>query len=290
MAKLRNLAACGCNRLQEASELDEQEARIDTRLLLQAALGDVSHAWLIAHGDDSVQDEVRERFEALLAERIAGRPIAHILGKREFFGREFQVSPATLIPRPDTELLVEAALERMPLNERLQVLDLGTGTGAIAITLGLERPQSEILALDFSEAALAIAEANVQQLQARNVSLQHSHWYQALLASSPAQQFDLIVSNPPYIESADAHLQRGDLRFEPLSALASGIDGLEDIRLIAVGAAAFLKPSGWLLLEHGYQQGPAVQAILEQHGLQQISTLHDLAGHPRVTLGQLSAS
>lgn len=290
MAKLRNLAACGCNRLQEASELDEQEARIDTRLLLQAALGGVSHAWLIAHGDDSVQDEVRERFEALLAERIAGRPIAHILGKREFFGREFQVSPATLIPRPDTELLVEAALERMPLNERLQVLDLGTGTGAIAITLGLERPQSEILALDFSEAALAIAEANVQQLQARNVSLQHSHWYQALLALSPAQQFDLIVSNPPYIEAADAHLQRGDLRFEPLSALASGVDGLEDIREIAAGAAAFLKPSGWLLLEHGYQQGPAVQAILQQHGLQQISTLHDLAGHPRVTLGQLSAS
>ena len=286
MAKLRNLAACGCNRLQEASELDEQEARIDTRLLLQAALGDVSHAWLIAHGDDSVQDEVRERFEALLAERIHGHPIAHILGKREFFGREFQVSPATLIPRADTELLVEAALERIPLNEPRQILDLGTGTGAIAITLGLERPQSSVVAVDFSEAALAIAQANALQLQAHNVSLQHSHWYQALAG----RQFDLIVSNPPYIESADEHLQRGDLRFEPLSALASGIDGLEDIRLIAAGAAAFLKASGWLLLEHGYQQGQSVQAILQQHGLQQISTLHDLAGHPRVTLGQISAS
>lgn len=281
MAKLRNLAACGCNRLLQASELDEQEARVDTRLLLQSALGDASHAWLIAHGDDAVPEAVRERFEHLLAQRIAGLPIAHILGKREFFGREFQVSAATLIPRPDTELLVEAALERIPRHQPLDILDLGTGTGAIAITLGLERPLSKVVAVDFSAAALATAQANALHLQASNVSLQHSDWYQALVG----RQFDLIVSNPPYIESDDLHLQRGDLRFEPMSALASGIDGLDDIRSIAAGATDMLKPAGWLLLEHGYQQGPAVQAILLQHGFQQVSTLHDLAGHPRVTLG-----
>lgn len=281
MAKLRNLAARGCNRLLQASELDEQEARIDTRLLLQSALGDVNHAWLISHGDDAVPDAVRERFETLLAERIAGRPIAHILGKREFYGREFQVSPATLIPRSDTELLVEAALERIPLDQPRHILDLGTGTGAIAITLGLERPLSQVVAVDFSLAALEVAQANAVRLQASNVSLQHSDWYQALAG----RQFDLIVSNPPYIESDDAHLQRGDLRFEPMSALASGMDGLDDIRVITAGAVDMLKPAGWLLLEHGYQQGPAVQAILQQHGFQQINTLHDLAGHPRVTLG-----
>lgn len=281
MAKLRNLAACGCNRLQQASALDEQEARIDTRLLLQAALGDVSHAWLIAHSDDPVADAVRERFETLLAQRVAGHPIAHILGKREFFGREFQVSPATLIPRPDTELLVEAALQRIPHHQSLDILDLGTGTGAIAITLGLERPLCNIVAVDFSAAALETAKANALRLQASNVSLQCSDWYQAL----SGRQFDLIVSNPPYIESADPHLQRGDLRFEPMSALASGADGLHDIRVITAGAADRLKPAGSLLLEHGYQQGPAVQAILRQHGFQQVSTLHDLAGHPRVTLG-----
>ncbi|MCB5190691.1 peptide chain release factor N(5)-glutamine methyltransferase [Methylobacillus arboreus] len=282
MAKLKNLAACASNRLQQASELPGNEARIEVRTLLQHSLGGVSHAWLIAHGDDPVTDELRARFENLLARRIHGEPIAHILGKREFFGREFLVTPATLIPRPDTEILVETALAKILPDQPYGILDMGTGTGAIGITLGLERPRSRVMLLDFSVAALNVARDNIQLLAAHNVRAILSDWFAAV----QGQRFDLIVSNPPYIEAADPHLRQGDLRFEPVTALASGEDGLDDIRRIAAQAALHLAPSGWLMFEHGYNQGSAVRSILQRHAFKNIYTQQDLAGHDRVTLGQ----
>ncbi|SNR61644.1 [protein release factor]-glutamine N5-methyltransferase [Methylobacillus rhizosphaerae] len=284
MAKLKNLAACATQRLQQASQLEAAEARIEVRVLLQHALGDVNHAWLIAHGDNPVTVPLRASFESLLARRISGEPIAHILGRREFFGRDFMVTPATLIPRPDTEILIETALEKIPTNQACRILDLGTGTGAIGITLALERPLSEVVIVDFSHNALATAKENARHLAAANVTALHSNWYSAV----QGLRFDIIVSNPPYIESADPHLQQGDLRFEPITALASGTDGLDDIRTISARAAGHLTPGGWLMLEHGYQQGAVVRHILQQHGFINISTVIDLAGHERVTLGRLA--
>ena len=283
MAKLQNLAACASKRLQQANQLEPAEARIEIRTLLCHALGNVNHAWLIAHGDDPVTDTQRQSFENLLARRIAGEPIAYILGQREFFGREYKVSPATLIPRPDTEILIETALKKIPDNQPCRILDLGTGTGAIGITLALERPHSEVVIVDFSDEALAVAKENIRQLAASNVTALHSHWYSAV----QGQRFNIIVSNPPYIETGDPHLQQGDLRFEPITALASGSDGLDDIRTISSQAAEHLNPSGWLLLEHGYQQGAAVHNILHQHGFINIRIVTDLAGHERVTLGNI---
>ena len=286
MAKLKNLMSCAANRLQAAGGLAHAEVRIEIRALMQHSLGGVNHAWLIAHGDDPVTDALRATFEQLLARRIRGEPIAHILGKREFYGREFLVTPDTLIPRPDSETLVEAALDSMPYDQACKILDMGTGTGAIGITLALERPHAQVTILDYSEAALAIARENAQQLSAHNVQALHSDWFSAL----QGQRFDLIVSNPPYIEAADPHLQEGDLRFEPLTALASGADGLDDIRRIVAQAADHLLANGWLIIEHGYHQGSAVRAIFTSHHLTEVHTVQDLAGHDRVTLGQLASA
>ncbi|MCB5185991.1 peptide chain release factor N(5)-glutamine methyltransferase [Methylobacillus gramineus] len=282
MAKIRNLAACALNRLQETSELELPEARIEVRTLLRHALGDVSSAWLIAHGEDAIEDDMRQRFESLLARRMQGEPVAHILGQREFYGRDFTVTPDTLIPRPDTETLVEAALEKIPQAKEFQVLDLGTGSGAIAISIALERPHANVIAVDRSLPALTLAHHNGTRLQAHNLSFVESDWFSAL----DHQSFDLIVSNPPYIEQDDIHLQQGDLRFEPYSALASGADGLDDIRQISASAHQHLQPQGWLMLEHGYNQASQVTEILQQHQYQHIETIADLAGHGRVTIGQ----
>lgn len=284
MAKLKSLISCAANRLQQASGLGQTEARIEIRALMQHSLGGVNHAWLIAHGDDTVTDALRVRFESLLARRIQGEPVAHILGRREFYGRDFAVTPDTLIPRPDTEILVETALDRIPPDQACEILDMGTGTGAIGITLALERPHAKVTILDYSEAALAIARENARQLSAHNVAALHSDWFSAV----QGQRFNLIVSNPPYIETADPHLQQGDLRFEPITALASGMDGLDDIRRIVAHAPMHLKPSGWLIIEHGYNQGEAVRSIFSGHYFANVHTLQDLAGHDRVTLGQLT--
>ncbi|GAB7564318.1 peptide chain release factor N(5)-glutamine methyltransferase [Methylobacillus methanolivorans] len=283
MAKLKNLMSCAANRLHEASGLELAEVRIEIRSLMQHSLGGVNHAWLIAHGDDMVTDELRSSFESLLARRIQGEPVAHILGHREFYGRSFMVTPDTLIPRPDTEILVEAALDRIRPDQQASVLDMGTGTGAIGITLALERPLTQVTILDNSEAALAVANTNTQQLSAHNVTALHSDWFNAVAS----QRFDLIVSNPPYIEAADRHLQQGDLRFEPLTALASGVDGLDDIRKIVAHAPEHLTPSGWLIIEHGYDQGSAVRTLFSSHLFASVHSMLDLAGHERITLGQL---
>ncbi|MEZ0232477.1 MAG: peptide chain release factor N(5)-glutamine methyltransferase [Methylophilaceae bacterium] len=283
MAHLRNLIACARNRLVEKLAYDQTEARIEVRALLAHALGDVSHAWLIAHEEDLIQPDVRDRFESLLARRIDGEPIAYITGKREFFGLDLKVTPDTLIPRPDTETLVEAALAKIPEDKKFNVLDLGTGTGAIALAIAINRPISQITAVDRSEKALAIAKQNGTTLNVSNTRFLLSNWF----SSINDERFDIIVSNPPYIEATDPHLHQGDLRFEPLSALASGIDGLDDIRKIIETSKQFLNADGWLMLEHGYNQADQVSALLSIAGFQDIYSTKDLAGILRVTSGCL---
>lgn len=283
--------------LQAALQLEGREARIEVQMLLQAVLK-VPRAYLLAHPERELNEAEQSAYCALLQRRLAGEPMAHILGEREFFGLNLKVTPATLIPRPETELLVELALERIPSplplplsrkrerEERsggrggeFRVLDLGTGSGAIALAIAHARPDVEVLALDASAAALGVARENAQRLGLRNVNFQHSDWFSALSGNS----FDLIVSNPPYIAADDVHLSLGDVRFEPLSALASGADGLDDIRRIVAQAGGFLEPGGWLLLEHGYDQAASVREILRQNDYVRIFSAQDLAGIERVS-------
>jgi release factor glutamine methyltransferase len=262
--------------------LDSRAARLEARVLASCAWN-VSHAWLIAHDTDSLAETQAAQFEALLTRRLAGEPVAYLTGTREFYGRSFQVTPAVLIPRPDTELVVDLALARMPADEALDVLDLGTGSGCIAITLALERPLARITAVDRSSAALAIARRNAEILDAP-VEFLTSDWFAALAG----RRFDLIVSNPPYIAAADPHLARGDVRFEPSSALAAGLDGLDDLRHLIRGARTHLKSGGTLLLEHGYDQADAVQSLLRESGFEFIQSWADLSGILRVSGGKLS--
>jgi release factor glutamine methyltransferase len=269
------------SRLAIALNLDRREARLEAQILIARAL-DVDRAWLIAHDRDVLTAAQQDAIESLIARRANGEPVAYILGEREFYGRTFKVTPDVLIPRPETELLVEAALEHLPENTACRILDLGTGSGAIAITLALQRPLSTVLAVDASPAALAIAQENARRLGAANVECVTGHWY----ATLDVKKFDIIVSNPPYIAASDPHLASGDLRFEPRQALASGADGLDDLRQIISGAPAHLAEVGWLLLEHGCDQAAAVTALLQQHGFEAIRTLQDLAGHDRVSTGR----
>lgn len=261
--------------------LSSGEARIEAQVLLMRAFGDVSRAWLIAHQKDMVAPEHLAIFETFLNRRLAGEPVAYILGEREFYGLTFKVSPATLIPRPETELLVELALQRIPKQGAYRVLDLGAGSGAIALSIAHTRPDIEMVAVDASAAALEVAQFNMQQLGLGNVRLLHSDWFSALRG----ERFDMIVSNPPYIAAADTHLKQGDVRFEPCSALASGADGLDDIRRICAQAKAHLNTNGWLLFEHGYDQAAQVRELLQQSGFDEIFSARDLAGIERVSGG-----
>jgi release factor glutamine methyltransferase len=269
------------SRLAIARNLDRREARLEAQILIARAL-DVERAWLIAHDRDVLTAAQQDAIESLIARRANGEPVAYILAEREFYGFSFKVTPDVLIPRPDTELLVEAALEQLPENISCRILDLGTGSGAIAITLALQRPLSTVLAVDASPAALAIAQDNARRLGAANVACITGNWYAML----DVKNFDIIVSNPPYIAASDPHLASGDLRFEPRQALASGADGLDDLRRIITGAPAHLVEGGWLLLEHGCDQAAAVTALLQQHGFEDIRTLQDLAGLDRVSAGR----
>ncbi len=252
--------------------------RGEARLLLRQVLG-CDEAWLIAHGEVLLSAAHAEQYHRLCARRGAGEPIAYITGSREFYGREFAVSPAVLIPRPETELLVELALQRLPQGAR--VLDLGTGSGCIGITLAAERADLQVLLVDVSAAALDVACGNTQRWAPANTTLLASHWYAAL----GGERYDLIIANPPYIAEGDAHLAQGDLRFEPRSALAAGGDGLSDIRHIIAGARQHLQPGGWLLFEHGYDQAPACAALLEAAGFHERVAERDLAGIIRVSGG-----
>ncbi len=267
--------------LNNSSELAEIDARYESQLLLQHILH-VNRAWLIAHENDELQPADQAKLIELLERRCHGEPIAYILGKREFYGLNLTVSPATLIPRPDTEILVETALNKMPADKSMQLLDLGTGTGAIALAIASQRPQALITAVDASQAALDIARSNSQQHHITNVSFILSDWFSAL----NQYKFDIIVSNPPYIEQNDAHLSQGDLRFEPMCALASGSDGLDDIRKIVADSLVHLKPQGWLMLEHGYNQATAVADLLAEQGFVDIATIQDFGGNDRVTIGK----
>jgi len=273
---IRKRLTAARQQLEAALKLDSREAALEARLLLQETLG-VSHAWLLTHEDDALTDDVTEAFEDKLQRRLNGEPVAYILGQREFYGLDLTVSPDTLIPRPDTETLVEAALERIPPNQSCKVLDLGTGTGAIALAIASQRPEAELTAVDFSEDALKIAAGNAKKLNIRNVRFLQSNWFSNL----GGETFDIIVSNPPYIAKADPHLTQGDLRFEPMSALVSGNGGLDDIQRIIASATEHLNSGGWLLLEHGHEQAAAVAELLQQFS--EISHSRDLANIERVT-------
>lgn len=265
-----------------AARLHGDDARREAEMLLQHALGR-DRAWLFAHARDPMPPEVQQRFETLLAARVRGKPVAHLLGERGFWTLSLRVTADTLIPRPETELLVEAALARLPADVRVHVADLGTGSGAIALSLASERPAATVIATDASGAALGIARDNARRNEIANVSFRHGDW----LAPLASERFDLIASNPPYIADDDPHLQQGDLRFEPPTALASGADGLDAIRRIVGDAPAHLHPGGWLLLEHGLEQGAAVRALLSMRGFVDVETLQDIEARDRVTLGRL---
>ncbi|BBP44997.1 release factor glutamine methyltransferase [Thiosulfatimonas sediminis] len=254
--------------------------KLEAEILL-AHLLQKDRTYLFTWPEKIVDDEMIVEFRELCRARLLGTPIAYLTGEREFWGLKLKVSQDTLIPRPDTETLVEVALSLIAEQPQAAIVDLGTGTGAIALALKFEQPQASLTAVDFSAAALAIAKHNSDTLQLPVTLLQGS-WCQPL----GDQQFDLIVSNPPYIEEQDPHLQQGDVRFEPRSALTSGNDGLDDIRAISAQAPAHLNPAGWLAFEHGYNQASAVQAILQQHGFVEINSRQDYAGNDRVTYGQ----
>lgn len=258
-------------------------ARLDSELMLCHVL-DCSRAWLFAHAQDPLEPQQLGLFQELLARRVRGEPVAHILGRRGFWTLDLAVDSSTLIPRPDTELLVEAALERIGLDARLRVVDLGTGSGAIALAIGSERPRAHIVAVEHSPEALALARRNLQATGLGNVELRQGSWYGPLAG----ERFSLVVSNPPYIAAGDPHLGQGDVRFEPHSALVSGDDGLDDIRIIVAGAAAHLEPGGWLMLEHGHDQGEAVRGLMATAGLVEVGSRQDLAGHERIGFGRLS--
>lgn len=268
--------------LRSAELPDSPTARLDIELLLAAALGkprSFLHTW----PERIVSSEAALTFASYLQRRRTGEPVAYILGQQGFWKLDLEVAPHTLIPRPETEMLVEAALELVPGFAPNRVLDLGTGTGAIALALASERPNWQVTAVDRVIEAVALAERNRQRLHLDNAKVLNSHWFSAL----EGQRFDVIISNPPYIASADPHLDTGDVRFEPNSALVAGVDGLDDLRLITRQAPAHLNAGGWLLLEHGYDQGAAVRDLLSGQGFEKIQTRRDLGEHERITFGCL---
>lgn len=241
-------------------------------------------AWLFAHGDARVSEADIAQFDALVAAREAGQPVAYLTGRRGFWTLDLDVTPATLIPRPETERLVELALERLPPGPPA-VADLGTGSGAIALAIASERPDARVVATDTSGDALDLARRNAQRHGLERVEFRQGDW----LAPVAGERFDLIASNPPYIAEGDPHLARGDLVHEPATALASGPDGLDAIRTIAAAAPAHLVDGGWLLLEHGYDQGARVRALLMAAGFVDIRTERDLEARDRVSLGRRRA-
>ena len=272
MAEVRHVLADAANLLGD---------RLEAEVLLVHVLGK-PRSWLIAHADDVLDAAPATAFAALVQRRRAGEPVAYITGSRGFWSLELEVSPATLIPRVETELLVELALERLPQAASSRVADLGTGSGAIALAIARERPRAHVVATDASAAALAVARRNAERLGIANVTFMQGDWLDPLAD----HRFDVIVSNPPYIEADDPHLAQGDLRFEPASALASGHDGLDDIRRIVADARAHLEPGGWLMMEHGWNQGDAVRAVLEAAGYRDVFTACDLEERDRVSGGR----
>ena len=271
--------------IAKATELlsgTSESPRLDAELLLARAL-DVPRSYLFAHPDDEMDQDAADRFSEVVERRRRGMPMAYITGEKEFWSMSLIVTPDTLVPRPETETLIDQALMRLPRRVEVRVLDLGTGSGAIALALARERPACHVVATDVSAGAIAVARENARRLLIPNVEFLEGNW----LAPINGQQFDLVVSNPPYVASNDAHLDA--LTFEPRGALESGEDGLDAIREISAGAAAVLAADGWLLLEHGSDQADAVADILASDGWQEIKGVNDLAGLPRVTAAKRRA-
>jgi release factor glutamine methyltransferase len=253
-------------------------ARLDAEVLVMQVCG-LTRAQLLTRADRPLPAAQRARIEALVARRRGGEPIAYLTGEREFWSMAFKVTPDVLIPRPETELLVERALARLPADAAWTLADLGTGCGAVALAIARERRRARVLATDRSAAALEVARANAARLGLARIEFRHGEWCTPLAGERP----DLIVSNPPYVRADDPHLGEGDLRYEPRTALDGGRDGLDAIRAIARGARERLRPGGWLLLEHGYDQAEAVAQILRSEGYREIAGHRDLAGRPRVS-------
>ncbi len=263
--------------------LPETDPRLEAEVLLAHVLGK-SRSYLVAWPERYLNEAQLDHFRGLAARRLNGEPVAYLTGHREFWSLDLTVTPAVLVPRPDTELLVERALHRIPAGCPWLLADLGTGSGAIAAALAKERPDCRITATDASIEALAVAESNFKQLELDRIATAHGRWCAAL---PPGSRFNLIVSNPPYVAEGDPALETGDLSWEPQYALRSGADGLDDIRRIIREAPAHLTAGGWLLLEHGFEQGTAVRRLLTKGGFGHIATHRDLAGHERVSEGRL---
>ncbi|WGC18565.1 peptide chain release factor N(5)-glutamine methyltransferase [Enterobacter ludwigii] len=266
---------------QAASELSASESpKRDAEILLEFVTGK-ARTYLLAFGETQLSAEQEAQLATLLARRKTGEPVAHLVGEREFWSLPLYVSPATLIPRPDTECLVEQALSRLPA-QACRILDLGTGTGAIALALASERPDCEVTAVDVMPDAVALAQRNVARLGFPNVTVLQSSWFSAL----DNRTFGMIVSNPPYIDEHDPHLTQGDVRFEPLTALVAANGGLADIVHIVTTSRQHLLPGGWLLVEHGWTQGDAVRDVFIAAGYRAVETCRDYGGNDRLTLGQ----
>lgn len=260
------------------SDSPQRDAEILLSFVTQKA-----RTFLLAFGETELTVEQQQQLLLLLERRKLGEPIAYLVGEREFWSLPLTVSPATLIPRPDTERLVELALELLPVGKST-ILDLGTGSGAIALALASERPDCSVIGVDFQPNAVKLAQVNADKLAINNAVFKQSNWYQAL----SGQRFQIIVSNPPYIDQQDQHLQQGDVRFEPKSALIAERQGLADIEHIVSQAENYLTSGGWLLIEHGWQQGAVVRTLFLKNGYQQVETFTDYGGNERVTLGQIS--
>lgn len=282
--RLDSLLAGATQQLQDAGS---PSPRRDAEVLLCHVLS-VERAWLYTWGDRPADDTVKARFDALLQARAEGRPVAYLTGEREFWGLVLATSPATLIPRPDTETLVEVALEKAGgrHEEPGRLLDLGTGTGAIALAFASERADWQAVGVDLNEDAVMLARANAERHAITNAAFRVSDWFAALTSPAGAERFELIVSNPPYLADDDPHLSEGDVRFEPASALIAGGDGLVDLFFLARAARAYLTDDGWLLLEHGMQQGAAVRRALDEAGFVDVDSRCDLGARERISLGR----
>ncbi len=257
-------------------------ANLDARVLLEHSLSR-THAWLLAHGNDTVHRDELERYRTLIEQRRRGEPVAYITGSKEFWSLHLQVECSVLVPRPETEHLVEHALRLIPQHAHYRIADLGTGSGAVALAIARERPSSKLTATDISLEALRVAESNARRLEIQNIRFLCGHWYAPLAGLD----FDVIVSNPPYIADGDSCLLHDDLAHEPVSALKAGPEGLDALRDIGTGASRHLRSGGWLLVEHGFNQQQAVRQIFERGGLHRIVCNQDHSGHPRVTAGQV---